>query len=427
MFARPPVFARRIPWRQVRDWKEVLMGGSRRAGFAAFVVAMLATVACSGYSNTTAADPVQPAPSGTANAALPGGPSDADGAKLAERVFPDPDWQVADPLSLGFDPAVLESVRQKAEDAGSNCLLVTRNGRIAAEWYWNGTDEHSAQEVFSATKSFTSSLVGIAQAEGKLDIDDPATKYIPEWIGTPSEAVTVKNLISNNSGRHWDFETDYVKMAVGAQDKTRFAIELGQDAPPGEVWAYNNAAIQTLDRVIARATGMPTHQYAEEKLLGPIGMRDSVMRTDPVGNTLTFMGLQSTCRDMARFGYLFLNKGNWNGNQVIPEAWVEEATRPSQDLNVGYGYLWWLNRRGRLANPVQPVSAIEGGSTPDGQMAPGMPEDLYWALGLGNQIIAVSPSTGVVTVRLGTVNHPRGSTFGNVDAARPAVEGLRSP
>jgi CubicO group peptidase (beta-lactamase class C family) len=362
-----------------------------------------------------------------AGTAAPADSNGGDASRGGGRVFPEPDWRVADAESLGFDPAVLEAVRQKAEDAGSNCLIVTRNGQIAAEWYWNGTDQHSAQEVFSATKSYTSTLVGIAQAEGKLDIDDPATKYIPEWIGTPSETVTIRNLISNNSGRHWDFETDYRKMAVEAQDKTRFAIELGQDAPPGDVWAYNNSAIQTLDRVIEKATGMPTHEYAQQKLLGPIGMRDSKMRTDAAGNTLTFMGLQSTCRDMARFGYLFLNKGNWNGTQVVPGAWVDEATRPSQDLNVGYGYLWWLNRRGRLANPVQPVTAQEGGSTEDGQMAPGMPEEIYWALGLGNQIIAVSPSTGVVTVRLGTVNHPRGSTFTNADAARPAVEGLSAP
>lgn len=400
------------------------MGGPRRAA-ALLLAAMLGMSACSGGSSPVdnVADGGQAA-AGTTTAADPnGGHASRDGG----RVFPEPDWRVADAASLGFDPAVLEAVRQKAEDAGSNCLIITRNGQIAAEWYWNGTDQHSAQEVFSATKSYTSTLVGVAQAEGKLAIDDPATKYIPEWIGTPSETVTIRNLISNNSGRHWDFETDYMKMAVEAKDKTRFAIELGQDAPPGEVWAYNNSAIQTLDQVIEKATGMPTHEYAQQKLLGPIGMRDSKMRTDTAGNTLTFMGLQSTCRDMARFGYLFLNKGNWNGIQVVPEAWVEEATRPSQDINEGYGYLWWLNRRGRLANPVQPVTAQEGGSTEDGQMAPGMPEEIYWALGLGSQIIAVSPSTGVVTVRLGPVNQRRGSTFGNVDAARPAVEGLSAP
>jgi hypothetical protein len=105
---------------------------------------------------------------------------------------------------------------------------------------------------------------------------------------------------------------------------------------------------------------------------------------------------------MARFGHLFLHKGQWQGTTVVPAAWVTEATgAPSTPLNAAYGYLWWLNRRGRLANPLQPTTGETGGGAADGQLVPGAPDDVFWALGLGDQIIAVFPDTDTVAVRLG--------------------------
>jgi CubicO group peptidase (beta-lactamase class C family) len=330
---------------------------------------------------------------------------------------------------MGFDPAKLDEIAAEAEAAHSNCLLITRKGKIVGEWYWNGTSASTSQEVFSATKSYASTLVGIAQAEGKLDIDDKASKYIPEWVGTPSDDVTVKHLISNNSGRHWDAATDYVTMAVREPDKTAFSIGLSQDAPPGSTWAYNNSAIQTLDEVLQKATGQSPSDYAESKLLAPIGMTNSEMKKDPSGNTLTFMGLSSTCQDMARFGYLFLRDGNWNGTQVVPSEWVEEATgRSSQELNAAYGYLWWLNRRGNIADPARPTTGRDGGDEKDSQMRPGAPEDMFFALGLGDQIISIDPGSETVVARLGPVNVPKDAPgFGTGDAVKVVTEALTQP
>lgn len=318
-----------------------------------------------------------------------------------------------------MDSAKLEEVAKRAEAAHSNCLVVVRDGKLVKEWYWNGTDADSTQEVFSATKSYTSALVGIAQAEGKLSVTDKATAYIPEWTGTPSADVTVQNLLSNNSGRHYDAVTDYVKMASQESDKTAFAISLGQDAPPGTVWEYNNSAIQTLSAVLKEATGEEASTYADKKLLDPIGMEHSEMRKDPAGNTLAFMGLSSTCRDMARFGHLFLNKGTWDGKQIVPASYVDEAVgRSSQDLNASYGYLWWLNRRGRVARDAQATTGDTAEASREGQMVPGAPEDMFWALGMGNQIISVDPGSRTVVVRIGPVNVPPGSgRFTQKDAA----------
>lgn len=317
-------------------------------------------------------------------------------------TFPGEEWTEADPGEAGFDPAALDALAADAEAGGSSCLVVTKDGELVEEHYWQGFEPDTTREAFSATKSITSFLVGIAQDEGTLALDDPAATWIPEWEGTDADAVTVEHLVSNDSGRHWDFMTDYREMAGRAHDKTQFAVDLGQDAPPGEVWAYNNSAIQTLDAVLEAATGEDPATYAEEVLFDPIGMDDTSINHDGAGNTLTFMGAQTTCRDLARFGYLALRGGQWDGEQVVSSDYVEAATgAPSTDINAAYGYLWWLNRRGPLANPTIAVTAEQSGSTPDGQMAPGVPEDVYWALGLGGQIVAVVPSEGIVAVRMG--------------------------
>jgi CubicO group peptidase (beta-lactamase class C family) len=289
--------------------------------------------------------------------------------------------------------------------------------------------------VFSGTKSYTSTLVGIAEGEGALDVDDRASTYIPEWVGTPSEGVTIRDLLSNDSGRHWDAVTDYQGLTT-ASDRTALAIALPQDADPGTTWAYNNAAIQTLDAVLAQATGTSPAAYAEERLFEPIGMQHSHLSVDGAGNTSMFSGLRSTCEDMARFGYLFLHEGSWDGTPIVPAEWVEAATgQPSQTLNAAYGYLWWLNRPGPIAaDPLRPVTADEAAVAPHGHLVPGAPERMYWALGFGGQVVQVDPDSGTVVVRLG----PRGDLgattgpgnvgrYGPDDTARVVTEALLGP
>jgi CubicO group peptidase (beta-lactamase class C family) len=386
---------------------------------AAAVVALgllAATAACS--SGSDGGDEAASRESGAAGGA---------GGAGADVVYPGDEWATADPADEGLDPAQLGRVAARAEEAGSNCLVVTRRGRLVDEWYWNGTEATTAQEVFSATKSYGSTLVGIAQDQGALDIDDRASEYIPEWRGTPSEDVTVRQILSNDSGRHWDAATDYGRLPV-QQDTTAFGVGLDQQDDPGAQWAYNNSAIQTLDAVLREATGEDPAAFAEEHLLGPIGMDDSQMGHDRAGNTLIFMGLQSTCRDMARFGYLFLRRGAWDGEQVVPEDWVEEATgSPSQDLTANYGLLWWLNRRGPILGPLAATggAGAAGEATAEGQMVEDAPEDMFWALGLGGQVISIDPRSETVVVRLGPPGSPEGVPgYGPGDAAQVVTEAL---
>jgi CubicO group peptidase (beta-lactamase class C family) len=319
--------------------------------------------------------------------------ADADDVVVEEGpVWPVPDWERVGARAAGFDRRALGAVARRAEAGGTTCLVVTRDGELVDEWYWGDGAPEVQREAFSVTKSITSTLVGIAADRGDLDIDDSASTWIDEWVGTPSEAVTVRNLLANDSGRFQTFESDYVDM-VGSPDRNEFSVGLEQQHEPGTEWVYNNAAIQTLDVVIEEATGMPTRDFAEEALFDPIGMDDTELSTDPSGNTNTFMGAQTTCRDLARFGLLFLRNGKWDGEQVVSRRWVREATTPSQDLNPEYGFLWWLNPGGDEEG-TGPGAGNEEGDVRS-------PADSYAALGLQNQVVAVFPSSGIVVTRMG--------------------------
>lgn len=367
------------------------------------------------------------------------GGSDESAADDADLVFPGREWDRVDPTAAGFDPDALEEIAGQAAAGGSHCMVVTRQGRLVGEWYWNGTEPTTQHEVFSVTKSITSTLVGIAQDDGLLDIDDPASDLLTEWADGPSEDVTVRNLLSNDSGREWSMALDYGGL-IAAADKAEFALGLGQDHEPGTVWAYNNSAIQALEVVLVRATDQDGVSYAREHLFEPIGMTRSALTPDPAGHARFFMGLRSTCRDLARFGHLFLADGRWSDEQVVSSDWVREATSPSQELTSSYGFLWWLNRPGPLASATVATEgpAASGGddgrlrsgrTEPDmGQLVEGAPADMYWARGFGGQIVAVDPGSQTVAVRLAPAVVPEGTpTFDSNTLAEVVTRALVDP
>lgn len=398
----------------------------RRPGRPLVVAAVLlvGAVACSDDGDA-ASDPAS-----SATEAGPG--TEAGGTESREdgddggTVFPGDEWETVDAATLGFDPDRLDELAAEAEAADSTCLMVVRDGRVAGEWYWGEGAPDAAREVFSVTKSFTSTLVGLAVADGDLDLADPVATHVPEWAGTDSEAVTVRNLVANDSGRAWSLAGDY-GVLVAERDRSAYAVGVGQDDPPGETWVYNNTAIQVLSEVLEAATGVEPADYAAERILEPIGMDDSAMGLDGAGNTSTFMGLRSTCRDLARFGHLALNGGRWGDDQVVPAAWLDEATgAPSTDLNAAYGYLWWLNREGPIGGATQAVGRLDAAERDVGQLVEGAPEDRYWALGLGDQIVQVDPGSATVVVRMGPPNLGGGGgpEFDTADTSRIVDEAL---
>lgn len=295
---------------------------------------------------------------------------------------------------------------------------MVRDGKLVKDWNWDMA-RLGAREVFSVTKSVTSALVGIAVGDGALGLDDRVSDYIPQWRDTESADVTVRHLLANDSGRFWSEDSDYVQL-VRSSRRTAYAVGLDQQHEPGTSWAYNNAAIQVLDAVLAQATGMPTDEFAAERLFGPLGMERTRLTRDASGRgTSVFFGMRTSCLDLARFGQLYLDGGKVDGERILPSEFVRASVgRPSTELNAAYGLLWWLNRRGELRGSTDDLDAAgQPVAHHVGRLAPFAPADIYAALGLGGQVLLVDPGSNTVVVRLGPLRD-RGPEYGFVDAAR---------
>lgn len=390
-----------------------------RRALPALLVGVLALGACTVGSDDGAAPAAPPEP----GRASP--PASADPVDPADPPGRAPAWPRVAPARAGFDAAALRDVAREARAAGSSCFLVAREGRVVGEWYWRDGAPAAPREVFSVTKSLTALLVGLAVDDGLLAPGDRVARYVPAWRGTPSAGVTVRDLLSGVSGRTWTQDDDYAGL-LRATDRTAFALERGQDVPPGERWVYSNSAVQVLDAVLARVTGESTADYAQRRLLGPLGMTGSRMTADASGrSTNTAFGLQSTCRDLARLGGLVAGDGAVDGEQLLSRAWVRDVVaEPSQPLNAAYGLLWWLNRPGPVAGAFDQPGTGTLVAEP-GQLAPSAPAEAVAALGFGGQVLLVDPTSRTVVVRLGDpFVSQRGADYSFADAAR-ALEALR--
>ena len=295
--------------------------------------------------------------------------------------WPTVDWSTSTPQAEGMDPNGIRTAFQYGAAHGSSAMLVIRNGFIVAEWYAPGWAPDQQEDSFSMSKSVTSSLYGAAIAEGIFpSIDTKASDYIAEWNDPQHVDVSLRNLLSMDSGLHWDFITDYLLLGL-ANNQSQFAINLGMDDVPGGTWVYNNSACQVLSATFERRTGVQIHRYAKRRLFNVIGMHDATWMRDNSGNTLTYRTVFASAREFAKFGYLFLRGGHWDGQQVVPLQWVRDSARPSQTANPFYGRLWWLNT-GSLAMPD-------------------VPADAFYAAGAGVKRIYVVPSQDLVVIRLG--------------------------
>jgi len=317
-----------------------------------------------------------------------------DAAGQADWLYPEPDWTTGDPAEHGTDPAGLEEAAAAADRYRSHCLLVIRDGVLVFERYFDGTDATTRNKSWSIAKSYTSTLVGIAIERGEIaGLDQSVAELVPEWAGSARADITIRDLVSMTSGLEWSVFQDYVQMAVFAQDHTAFALDLDEAAAPGTGWTYHNGAVQVLERVIKNATGKTMDAYADEVLWSRIGM-DGAWALDPSENPTAYANALATCRDHARFGYLYLRGGQWaGGDQVVPVDWLAQALAPSQEFNRAYGFLFWLNGQ---------TPAIDALNNPkDGELVPYAPDDFFAARGFGNQFIDVIPSLDLVVVRFG--------------------------
>ena len=293
--------------------------------------------------------------------------------------------KISEVASVGPNPKYELLAADVAANEGS-CMVVQEGGTIVGEWYWNGRTPSTLSEGFSTMKSVAATLIGVAQAQGKLNINQKASDFITEWKGTSSESITIKQILSNNSGRAFD-DIDTFTLAI-EYDVERYVLARGQEAQPGTKWEYNNTAIQVLETILDRAIKGSVKEFAQTYLLKPLGMK-SELTADLAGNLYVFAFWQTSCRDLAKLAQLYMQNGKWNGVQVVSEAFVREALTSSTELNSAYGYLWWLNRAGTWMRP---------GST---KQSPGPPHksaplDLFWASGACGQVGAGFPSQNLI-------------------------------
>lgn len=229
---------------------------------------------------------------------------------------------------------------------GVTSMLAVRGGETVLEWYEEGTEADVLRELRSMTKVVTTTLVGIAIAEGYLrSVEQQVAEFFPGYEAD----VTLRELLTMTSGI--DFDDAQIPELLGTEPNwTDVMLRQCVDAEKG--FRYKGVDMHLLSVILTKVTGRNALKYAEEKLFGPLGIETCFWPCDPQGHSNGSTGLKMTTGDLAKLGRLFLQKGRWDGKQVVPEAWVEQATRAQSghDPRFGtYGYAWWVAEEGFLA------------------------------------------------------------------------------
>jgi CubicO group peptidase (beta-lactamase class C family) len=244
-----------------------------------------------------------------------------------------------------------------APDIDPHSLMVLRHGRLVASGWWAPYSPERPQLLYSVSKSFTATAAGIAAGEGLIRLDDPVLSYFPEFeadVTDPrSRAMLVRHVASMASGHETD--TLFEARELDGEDLVRGFLLLPPPRDPGTVFAYNQPATFTLAAIVQRASGQSLTEYLRPRLLDPLGIGDVAWLRDRAGRELGFSGLHATTDAVARLGQLYLRRGEWEGERLLPEWWVAEATRPQipnagampgEDWQQGYGFQFWMSRHG---------------------------------------------------------------------------------
>ena len=272
-------------------------------------------------------------------------------------------------------------------------LLVIQDGVITYENYWLGQSETTPHISWSVSKSFISTLIGIAIEEGYIkSVKEKVDDYLPELKGSGYEGVLIKEVLEMATGVGFDetysdpnsdISRWWMSFAMG-EPQDAFAATLKREREPGTYNEYVSLNTHVLGMLLTEATGKSITDYMQEKLWTPLGMEyDGYWLSDKTGMEMALGGLNASLRDYAKLGQLFLQKGKWQGQQLVPQKWVKNSTTPlaeygkpdsenSASAGIGYAYQWWI---------------------PDGKVGE------YLAVGVFNQYIYINPSTNTVIVK----------------------------
>ncbi len=298
----------------------------------------------------------------------------------------------ATPESQGVSSAGLcefiETANAKINSLHS--FMLVRHGKVVAEAWWAPESADKPHVLWSLSKSFTSTAVGLAVAEGKLSIDDQVIKFFPDDVPTELS----DNLKSMRV-------RDLLTMSTGHQDEVNWRAEphwakafLAHPVPhkPGTHFRYNTPATYMQSAIVQQVTGQTVLEYLKPRLFAPLGIADPVWDTSPQGISIGGYGLNLRTEDIAKFGQLYLQQGNWQGKQLIPAEWIAQATSkqvsngsdPQRDWDQGYGFQFWRCRYGAYR-----------GDGKDGQFCLVLPEQ--------DAVIAITANTGDMQAELNVV------------------------
>lgn len=277
-------------------------------------------------------------------------------------------------------------------------LLVMQDGKIMFEDYYLGTTDKTRLVSMSVAKSVVSALIGIALEEGLISsVQDRVTKYLPYLANSGYRDATLEHVLQMSSGVFFQeiYSDPYshinemvASSAIWGEPIADYPAQLVSEHAPGTGFNYASVETQVLGLILEKVTGVPLTEYLEEKLWIPLGMESVaswvVDTEDGDGSVFAFCCINAVVRDYARFGQLYLNEGNWNGEQLVPREWVLKSTRAdksyssmkdhyaSEDWEFGYQYQWWM---------------------------PKTEEDEYMAIGVWGQYIYINPTSGTVIVK----------------------------
>lgn len=290
-------------------------------------------------------------------------------------------WETASPDSLGFNASLINTAISEASAKGFiNSVIVIRNGKIAAEKYFNGRNVFSTQTVRSVSKSFLSALVGIAVNRELISLDQKMIEFFPEYQSAITDQrvnnITLRHLLTMRSGIKGDVEAYFTFTSSSNWIRTIMGLPLNFD--PGSKSGYSTAGTHLIAGMLTKAVGMSLADFAQENLFEPMGIEIKDWLRDPQGICFGGNDMVFTTRNMAVLGLLYMNNGKLKDKQIVPEDWVKNSWVYSggssgvwgELTNLGYGYLWWI---GKAAG-----------------------KNVYFALGHGGQYVMCIPDLNMI-------------------------------
>ncbi len=280
------------------------------------------------------------------------------------QYWPDKKWRTSSPQEQGMSSEkLLEMINLiQKQQIDIHSIVIIRNGYKVLDASFFPYKSDLKHSIFSCTKGVTSTLMGIATEEGDIkDINQKVVDFFPEYtienLDEAKKNLTLSHLLTMTTGLEWKENGSYDGTDSWVQTRwsgnyVQYILNNPMSQDPGTSFYYNSGASHLLSAVLQKSTGQNTYDYATRKLFEPLGIKEVFWESDPQGVNIGGTNLFMSAQDMARFGYLYLRNGCWNGKQLVSESWIKEATTKHVDTpnaiagRDGYGYQWWMNSFG---------------------------------------------------------------------------------